>query len=84
MGWRNEASSNFKELLAWIFATFTKDKQEDFAIRAWQLWGRRNELLFQQKACTPELALTRAHDFLNNFRKAGAKKGTVSARTRAH
>lgn len=41
--WRYEAATNFKEWLAWIFATFTKEKQEDFAVRVWKVWGCRNE-----------------------------------------
>ncbi|KAL2932562.1 hypothetical protein RDABS01_000300, partial [Bienertia sinuspersici] len=73
--------SSFKEWLAEVFASFSKNQVEDFVVKVWQIWSCRNDFIFQKRYVPPTLAWAKSSDILKEFRQCQVKLHSSASRS---
>lgn len=64
---------SFREWFGSILEQGNQETLELFSVIAWQIWGARNELIFEKIATPPDLCYKKAVDHLLKYRKANYK-----------
>lgn len=64
---------SFRDWFGWIMDHGNKEMLELFGVIAWQIWGARNELIFDKTSTPADLCFKKAVDHLAEFRKANLK-----------